>query len=819
MEIFKKSKELRRSLAITLFIAIAVMLSFINTANNKIETQATLGPVGSIAIGAIGGALKNSVTTKSMNGMTAWLDEQYAELTGKTSEAFFERFAPDIETFFTFTGTEWNTYAIFRTLGTVIAILITIFMFWMIALGTLKVADVKETPLQLMGGLLVSLSIIFLSQQFAELFFDITQTLWVKMKAPENLNGVTAWTILGRVMYPAVLTGALWGTSIEDVAGEVKDGKWFAGLIDGIKLLTGADDVIKPIVVLVNLILGLIFAKEVLNFMVEIVERYIVACLLAVFMPVAAGTIPSKTTRTIFGKYMQMFVSQLFLLLMNALFMMGVLKMAEDGGILMDGSITGWIFMFAYMRAAQRMDRYMFTMGLSVAVTGGNVFDSIGSSLRQLGGLLRGGQAGMEAAGGALVRAGVSGLNPGMAQLGRRIKDFSHPIKSLASGQSIMGGTAGFIQAAKQQGNLQEVLPKIRPEMMDASLARIAFAGGVDAQALTGMSAAAKQQLLNNMYGANAPQLSNIQFTKFGTQTGVMTDENGNRVNVTIGGDKGGKVVGHLSAQTPELKGEMFDIHSDGIGKAGEVIGIAGAEDFDRASILTGVDINGIADEDVKANLDHITLNSDGSASLYGMVDDLDENGDVIGQHEELMARSYRGGLVYDNGNALDNSEGQMEKAPVFSDLHDIKMCVEPGKAENMSDAVIHLLGEDNDGVYHDYAMYNMAHFGDDYKPVNGKYVGNYGGYNDESTGYYRVYDESPEHVEPRDTNIARPDNLTDEEENDFLRQEEENRRWNERNKSKIDAYDDLVQLHTGVAQYAIKTRETPPLWRNRKGK
>lgn len=800
MEIFKKSKELRRSLAITLFIAIAIMLSFINTANNKIETQATLGPVGSIAISAIGGSLKNSVTTKSMNGMTAWIDEQYAELTGKTSEAFFERFAPDIETFFTFTGTEWNTYAIFRTLGTVIAILITVFMFWMIALGTLKVADVKETPLQLMGGLLVSLSIIFLSQQFAELFFDITQTLWVKMKAPENLNGVTAWTVLGRVMYPAVLTGALWGTSVDDVVGDVKDGKWFAGLVDGIKLLTGADDVIKPIVVLVNLILGLIFAKEVLNFMVEIVERYIVACLLAVFMPVAAGTIPSKTTRTIFGKYMQMFVSQLFLLLMNALFMMGVLKMAEDGGILMDGSITGWIFMFAYMRAAQRMDRYMFTMGLSVAVTGGNVFDSIGSSLRQLGGLLRGGQAGMEAAGGALVRAGVSGLNPGMAQLGRRIKDFSHPIKSLASGQSIMGGTAGFIQAAKQQGNLQEVLPKIRPEMMDASLARIAFAGGTDAQALTGMSAAAKQQLLNNMYGANAPQLSNIQFTKFGTQTGVMTDEKGNRVNVTIGGDKGGKVVGHLAAQTPELKGEMFDIHSDGVGKAGEVIGVGGADDFDRASILTGVDINGIDNEEVKANLHHIVTNSDGSASLYS-------------EDDELMARAYRGGLVYDNGNSFDNSEGEMEKAPVFNGLHNIRMSVEPGEAENMSDAVIHVLGEDDDGAFHDYAMYNMAYFGDDHKPLNGKYVGNYGGYNDEGSGYYRVYDESPEHVEPRDENIARPDDITEDEELEFQKQEEENRKWNERNKSKIDAYDYLQQQYFGVAQEAIRTRINPPRW------
>ena len=62
----------------------------------------------------------------------------------------------------------------------------------------------------------------------------------------------------------------------------------------------------------------------------------------------------------------------------------------------------------------------------------------------------------MEAAGGALVRAGVSGLNPGMAQLGRRIKDFSHPIKSLASGQSIMGGTAGFIQAANSRATYRK---------------------------------------------------------------------------------------------------------------------------------------------------------------------------------------------------------------------------------------------------------------------------------------------------------------------------------------------------------------------------
>lgn len=781
METLRKSKELRRSLMTVLIISTALMIGMINFESRKIETAAAGGPlITAIAVNILGSNLKNAVTTKSMNGMVSWIDEQYYNLSEQTSKTFFEKFGPDIETFFTMTGTDWNTYDIFRVAGVIIAILITIFMFWMIAMGTIKLADVKDTPLQLIGSLFVSIAIIFLSKQFAELFFEITQILWERMGATK-LEGVRAWEVILFVIYPAALTGLFWGTTTVENPQDA--------VMAAANTMLGHN--IRPIILVFNLILGIIFAKEVINFMVEIVERYIVACLLAVFMPIAAGTIPSKTTRSIFGKYIQMFASQLFLLLMNALFMMGIIFMCVDGGLTKeDSTITGWIFMFAYLRAAQRVDRYMFTMGLSVAVTGGNVFDTVGSSLRQLGGLIRGGQTGMDAAGGALVRAGVSGVNPGMAQIGRRIKDISHPLKTLSSGETVAGGTAGLLQAAKKLGNTPETISKLSPEMMDASMAKMAFAGGNDAKALSAMAPGTKQALLDNMYGPGTPKLKNISFNMDGTQSGIYTDEHGNKAAVTIGGDKG-NVVGSLAAQTPDLKGEIFDIHSNGIGKAGEIIDVAGAEDFERASILSGVNIDGIADEELKANLDHMVVNSDGSIGMFD-------------SDNELMARSSRDGLIYDNGNAFDNTDGELEKLPVFNGMKDIRMNLEPGLADNMSDAIPHLYAKDSDGDIHEFAAYNMAFYDDTYKPLKGKYTGVIGGINDASSGYYKVYEVTPEKVLSRDVGTGIDNTMTD--------QEKQNRDWNDRNQSKIDAYNYMLDNYNDHSSKRLNTRKKPTL-------
>lgn len=814
MEIFKKSKELRRSLMAALLIAVALMIGAVNAQSREIKSEALFFPVvDGLVLDAIGGALKNAVTTKSMNGMTAWVDDQYQHLAEQSSEAFFTKFGPDITTFFRMTGTDWGLYSVFKSLGTIIAVLITIFMFWMIALGTIRVAEVKDTPLQLVGGLLVSIAIIFFSQQFAEFFFDITQMLWDKMNAPETLGGLEAWKVLAFMIYPVTFTTRMFGGTIEDVRSSESIKEAVMNIME-----MAAAEAFKPIIIIVNIVLGIIFVKEVLNFMVEIVERYIVSCLLAVFMPVAAGTIPSKTTRGIFGKYLQMFVSQLFLLLMNAVFMMGILKMMTDGGLLVDASLTGWIFMFAYMRAAQRLDRYMFTMGLSVAVTGGNVFDQVGRSLHQLGGIVRGGQNGLDAAGGALVKAGVNGLNPGMAQVGRRLKDISHPLKTMASGETVKGGMAGFVNEAKRIGSAQDTISKLTPDMMDASMAKMAFMGGADARALSAMPSSTKQALLETMYGTHVPRLKNISFNQDGTQSGLLVDKKGNSAAVTIGGNKGGNVVGSLTASTPELKGETFDIHSSGIEKAGEHISIKG-NGLNDASILSGVNLNEIEDPRIMDNLDHIVMNSDGSASLMAAVDDLDENGNLIldennnpMQHEELLARSYDEGLVYDNGNAFSNLNGEMEADPVFSDLQDIRLNIEQGKASNMSDSIVHAFGVDEDGDYHERTMYNMAYFGEDYRPLNGKYVGTYGNYNDSTTGYYKVYDVTPDKCTSRDIGTGVEATMSE--------AEKENKLWNERNESKINRYNNLIKNHTLHSSKKLDTqRSTQRYQRPKKGK
>lgn len=128
--------------------------------------------------------------------------------------------------------------------------------------------------------------------------------------------------------------------------------------------------------------------------LLEAAERYVIVGILAYTAPLAFCTGVSKSTNNIFKGWCRMVASQLFLLIMNVWFIKIIISafgavgftlgtVGKNSNILTDsGSMIIWsICMLAMMKAAQKMDSYMASMGMTVAQTGASMLDVIASTV------------------------------------------------------------------------------------------------------------------------------------------------------------------------------------------------------------------------------------------------------------------------------------------------------------------------------------------------------------------------------------------------------------------------------------------------------
>lgn len=122
--------------------------------------------------------------------------------------------------------------------------------------------------------------------------------------------------------------------------------------------------------------------KQFFRYLVEMIERYIIFCILLCLFPAAVATIILDSTDNIFKSYLRMLGSQLFLLLTNGIFLKGFVAIILTGKL---NSIPAYIFALGYLRIIQRLDSYLNAMGLNVAQTSGGVMDSIGGAVRSIG--------------------------------------------------------------------------------------------------------------------------------------------------------------------------------------------------------------------------------------------------------------------------------------------------------------------------------------------------------------------------------------------------------------------------------------------------
>jgi len=176
---------------------------------------------------------------------------------------------------------------------------------------------------------------------------------------------------------------------------------------------------VTPLIVPCFMIICLAFSwqliKNFFRYLLEMVERYIICCLLFCLFPAAVGTITLDSTDNIFKSYLRMLGGQLFLLATSGIFLKGFIALVVSGNVC---NIPGFIFALGYLRIIQRLDSYLNAMGINIAQTSGGLMDAIGGAVRSIGNGFRQANSLRKAAGEGMKAIGVATQNQGLFNKG-----------------------------------------------------------------------------------------------------------------------------------------------------------------------------------------------------------------------------------------------------------------------------------------------------------------------------------------------------------------------------------------------------------------
>lgn len=237
--------------------------------------------------------------------------------------------------------------------------------------------------------------------------WQLAKMMFLAQGANDTPLGLTAWTIIaGCLIYAGrpiiyffegffnIIYGALLNAKLTEGADTAID---FSGVSE--KMTTamsgggsgGATSTAGSIgALLLTLFLLLMLVYQFIMYLIEMAERYIVLGILYYTCPFAFSMLGSRSTSNIFGSWVRMVGSQLFLMVCNViffrLFMMGLnsydglietynQQVKAQAGIMstynLGTVVIVWVLMMhGILAVATRVDSYLNTLGLSAAQTG-----------------------------------------------------------------------------------------------------------------------------------------------------------------------------------------------------------------------------------------------------------------------------------------------------------------------------------------------------------------------------------------------------------------------------------------------------------------
>ena len=217
-----------------------------------------------------------------------------------------------------------------------------LFIFGIIRAGSVAMFEKTESPKVVLFKYIKSILLITISQQLLAPILAISSKIFNLMASIGDVG-------IGKAITTYVLTAG--------------------GLFSAI-----------PIVgIFIKLIFLYIVVKEFIKLSIEVIERYFMSCFLYMFSSIGFSFTASSLTENITTNYLVMFVTSLFILILNQFFVKTTLMLMESS-FSINGAlrpITLVFVLLAWMRIGQHIDENLKAMGLNTARTGGNLFDSV----------------------------------------------------------------------------------------------------------------------------------------------------------------------------------------------------------------------------------------------------------------------------------------------------------------------------------------------------------------------------------------------------------------------------------------------------------
>ena len=189
-----------------------------------------------------------------------------------------------------------------------------------------------------------------------------------------------------------------------------------------------------------SLLLVIIIAWNVFKLITEVVERYLMVGVLVFTSPLAYCTIVSTLTFQIFKRWVQMFISANLQMSLSVIFLkliisgLGSISIGQNYFIQM-------LLVLAMCKIGQRTDTYLQQLGLTTAITGGNMLDDVLAAASSIGKVFGG-------AGGKSIGDGKA---PASGLLGGRVQGVLGGIASgIRSGAAAYAGGATVAQAGAE---------------------------------------------------------------------------------------------------------------------------------------------------------------------------------------------------------------------------------------------------------------------------------------------------------------------------------------------------------------------------------
>ena len=216
----------------------------------------------------------------------------------------------------------------------------------------------------------VCMFLIFNSHSLCNMFLNVGQTFYVRMSSSYTSQG-----------WMALITNA--GSFATNTANDYTE--QFHSAVDGDWSFL-IDNLVTLVTDLCGVCLLIPVGYNYVKLICEAVERYIVLAFLTYTAPLAFAMGTSRSTSNIVKNWGRMYGAAILMVIFNVWTLTLFRSSVENFGKIMGDNkyMATMLLYLAFLKAAQRLDSYMSSMGISVAQTGGSMLDDFMGSVSTL---------------------------------------------------------------------------------------------------------------------------------------------------------------------------------------------------------------------------------------------------------------------------------------------------------------------------------------------------------------------------------------------------------------------------------------------------